>query len=184
MKARRTAWLTSGAQHPSLLRMHRRLPTPKASDGDDGPLAHGRATGPTERVAPGVKPKSSSTEGEQRRLVDLVASARPLVVVLVGLPGAGKSTFSTHLKQVIAERLDGLVKQCKFRVVCQDELGSRQKCARVTKEALKQVRLPPQLGPFSSARHVVLCSRKHHHLVSITPPHLTPSHLMPCRVAA
>ncbi len=63
----------------------------------------------------------------------LLSSARPservcVVVVLVGLPGCGKSTLSNAVKQAKGGE--------NWRVVCQDVLGDRKNCEAATREHL------------------------------------------------
>ena len=62
---------------------------------------------------------------------------RQLLVVLVGMPGSGKSTF--------AEELISQHPEC-WRRISQDVLGSRQRCIQRAKAALKQTRGDVQLA--------------------------------------
>lgn len=64
-----------------------------------------------------------------RRLKDAqrkrpLAQHPPRLLVLVGIPGSGKSTFSSFLQQL------------GFQVICQDDMGDRKACERATVGAL------------------------------------------------
>ena len=63
-----------------------------------------------------------ATQQSQRR--------RPLLVVLVGLPGSGKST--------LCATLTSLLPPATLRVVCQDNLKTRAKCERIAKSTLSR----------------------------------------------
>ena len=66
--------------------------------------------------------------------------AAPLVAaVLVGLPGAGKSTFAQSLEKVSNRDLTSTVEGAPPRAyvrICQDVLGSRPKCDKRARRAL------------------------------------------------
>lgn len=55
----------------------------------------------------------------------------PFMILLMGLPGSGKSTFSNLLMEAMPY---------KFARVNQDQLGSRQKCVKAANEALDENR--------------------------------------------
>jgi predicted kinase len=59
-----------------------------------------------------------------------------MLLVLVGYPGSGKSTFSQHLiHKVQSFALDRNVSQQIIRV-SQDDLGNRKRCEQLTKKSL------------------------------------------------
>ena len=59
-----------------------------------------------------------------------VASETPVVVILIGIMGSGKSTFA---KNVVARS-----PASRWVITCQDELGSRDKCESVARAALQR----------------------------------------------
>jgi len=60
-------------------------------------------------------------------------STRPLMLLLVGIPGSGKSTFATTLESV-APHL--------YVRINQDTLGSRRRCEDLTRQVLAQHKCP------------------------------------------
>ena len=65
----------------------------------------------------------------------LSAAAAPLLIVIfVGMPGSGKSTFSRAL--MAAGSPQPPLGTCSWRHVSQDLLGSRKKCIAATERAL------------------------------------------------
>ena len=62
----------------------------------------------------------------------LTAAGKPLLIALVGMPGAGKSSLSAQIR--------ARVPRGAVRVVCQDECGTRQLCAAAASNALENGR--------------------------------------------
>ncbi len=60
-------------------------------------------------------------------------SHEPFIMLLCGLPGSGKSTFA----QMLISR-----NPTKFERICQDVLGTRKKCERTCRDALKSGKIP------------------------------------------
>lgn len=91
---------------------------------------------PAPNFAPATEPATQTMPTPAAEPVNL----SPRMLVLVGLPGSGKTTFS---KQLCHIRKD-------WRRVNQDEMGDRQKCEAYARECLGQVRF---LEPL-----VIVCS--------------------------
>ena len=57
----------------------------------------------------------------------------PFIVMLVGIPGSGKTTFCEMLTSV---------NPFKYERICQDVLGSRDKCEKACRNALREGKVP------------------------------------------
>ena len=61
------------------------------------------------------------------------AGLYPLMIILVGIPGSGKSSFTNMLTKG---------NPSKFERICQDVLGSRMKCQKACRKALLNGKVP------------------------------------------
>eukprot|EP00980_Cylindrotheca_fusiformis_P008186 scaffold1734_cov196-Cylindrotheca_fusiformis.AAC.8 len=81
------------------------------------------------RHKPKDKPKQSLLEVEYIPPSPTTTNFRPFMIILVGIPGSGKSTFARLLTKAMPY---------KFERVNQDELKTRQECVKMATQALEQ----------------------------------------------
>ena len=67
-------------------------------------------------------------------------AVQPVLVILVGLPGSGKSTFSRYLYETAYYRVGrgNFLNDRGWRIVNQDQLGDRRTCERVAANHLRR----------------------------------------------
>jgi len=99
--------------------------------GDSGLLCASIQVLPLDSIAADV---AAATTGPQ------ASEVRPIVLVLVGLAGSGKSTFAASLLEQSSSPSTSAHLGPSWEVVSQDALGSRQKCEKAVADALAQGR--------------------------------------------
>ena len=82
---------------------------------------------------PRGQPHQDRYPSDQQRYPSHSHQQHPCMLMLVGIPGSGKSTFSLSLEQAAPH---------VFARINQDSLGSRKKCEQATRQALSEGKVP------------------------------------------
>ena len=75
--------------------------------------------------------QTTKVEGANCGYIEGDIDKQPVMVVLYGLPGAGKSQFCFDLFEEEKQDLSS-----RWTVICQDKLGSRERCIQEATRAL------------------------------------------------